>query len=111
MFDFIFDIGNHEARKVARYEVDGLLVDTARVSDGRQPYETAVESPLYNSGKMVIDEAYDTPQQAQEGHDRWVSIMTTKLPDKLVDCNNAEIAAFGASLFGDDWQQEFPADD
>jgi len=111
MFNFFYDIGNYEQRKIARYDGDGLMIDTARCSDGKQPYETAVESPLYNNGKMIIVEAYDTPEQAQQGHDRWVAIMTTKPPDKLVDCLNAEITAFGESLFGEDWQTEFPSDD
>jgi len=78
-------------REVAQYNQDSLFVDTCRVNDGKKPYETAVAFPLYNDGSMVIVEAYDTKEEAQAGHDKWVNIMLTCPPDKLVDCQNGSI--------------------
>jgi len=92
MFDFMSMVGTHNDRKIDRYEKDGLFIDTCRVNDGKQPYETAVEHPAYNGGNMVIVEAYDTKEEAQEGHDEWVKKMTApELPAQLVDCMNAHI--------------------
>jgi hypothetical protein len=104
MFSFLSDIGNHADRVVGRYPKNGpFLVDTARVSDGEQPYETAVQHPEYNNGKMVIVEAYPTREKANIGHARWVKIMTSdSLPDKLVDCLNSgisQVALSGANVF------------
>jgi len=101
MFGFASDMGNYEVRKIARFEEGNLFVDTCSVSDGRQNYETAVEHPEYNDGRMVVVEAYDTPEEAQEGHDRWVAKMTqTDLPDQLEDCMNAHISEL-MSVFGE----------
>jgi hypothetical protein len=92
MFDFLFD-APYEERKVDRYEAIGLTVDTCSVNDGEHPYETAVAHKEYDSGEWIIVEAYDTKEEAQVGHDKWVKIMTTEpLPEKLVDCNNSEIS-------------------
>ena len=95
MFEFISDIDNYDQRKVARFEKDSLMISTARVSDGSQPFETAVAHPAYNNGKIVIVESYMTKEQARHGHDTWVSAMTAEtLPVQLVDCLNARIAQF-----------------
>ncbi len=93
LFDFIQDAENYDDRKVDRYESGDLIVDTAGVSDGEQPYETAVAHPRYNSGKWVIVEAYSTKVEAQTGHERWVRVMTDpQLPTVLTDCLNSEIS-------------------
>lgn len=95
MFEFFQDIGNYQARKVDCYNDERLLVSTARVWDGSQPYETAIEHPEYNEGKMIIVEVYDDRDAAQEGHDRWVSLMTgDALPEKIQDCQNSTISSF-----------------
>ncbi len=96
MFDFIWDIGNYSQRVVGRYDSDDgdKMVSTARVNDGRKPYETAFQHPEYNDGNMVIVEAYDTKEQAAEGHDKWLKVMTEgPLPDVLVDCQNSEVSS------------------
>ena len=103
MFDFLLDMGNYEDRKVDCHEDDTLIVDTARCSDGRKPYETAVQHPEYNSGKWVIVEAYDTKEEAQEGHNKWVAKMTSaSIPPSLKDCGNAGVSqlldAFGGEM-------------
>jgi len=92
MFNFLGMIGNYEMRKVANF-CDGILeVDTASVTDGAHPFETAVAHPDFNDGKWVIVEAYDTKEAAQIGHDKWVKKMTTDIPDELVDCQNSQIS-------------------
>jgi hypothetical protein len=105
MFDFIYDMFNHEARRVDNTVLDGsTTIDTCKVSDGKQPYETGIECPKYNNGNWVIVEAYDTKEEAQAGHNKWVGIMSSdKQPDKLVDCRNAHIT----DLF-DDGELAFP---
>src|SRR3989304_1644137 len=95
--------GNYEERNVDTYDENGLFIDTARVTDGRQPYETAVAHPNYNGGKMVIVEAYNTKKQARVGHNKWVKTMTAfPLPLELRDCHNSRISQFGATLLGED---------
>ena len=99
-------MGTYAERKVARFESDGLVVDTAAVPDSEHPYETAVLHPEYNMGKWVVVEGYDTKEDAQIGHDHWVATMTTEpLPTKLVDCANSEISQLIKSTGG---QMEFP---
>jgi hypothetical protein len=93
IFDFIKDAGNYPQRNVDRFEDGhGLIVDTARVSDGVLPFETAVSHPSYvDRGKWVIVEAYATRDESRVGHAQWVAKMQGPLPDKLVDCANSAI--------------------
>ena len=80
-----------------------MFIDTARVSDGVKPFETAVEHLNYNDGKMVIVENYDTIEQAKQGHEKWVKTMTSfPLPAELLECGNAKILQFGKSILGID---------
>ena len=94
MFGFLDMIGNYEDRKVDNYQGDNNLeIDTCSVTDGEHDYETAVAHPEYNHGKWVIVEAYDTKDEAQAGHNKWVKKMTgKKLPAKLTDCTNDAIS-------------------
>lgn len=93
MFEFLQDAGNYEDRRVGRFDEGDLMVSTATVSDGDHPFETAVKHPDYNGGEMVIVEAYDTKDQAEQGHVKWVATMTADpLPGTLVDCQNAKIS-------------------
>ena len=95
MFNFLMDAYNPN-RGVGRYEEGQVIVDTCSVSDGRCIYETGVMHPEYNDGKFVIVSAYDTEEEARQGHDQWVKTMTADtLPDKLVDCCNSELAQIG----------------
>jgi hypothetical protein len=95
IFSFLQDIGNYKDRFVARYPQEGdFLVDTVAVSDGQKPFETAVKHPDYHEGEIVIVETYPTKEAAQDGHDKWVKIMTAdNLPESLADCANSEIAS------------------
>ena len=95
MFDFLLDMGNHDQRKIDNYSANGCVVDTCMVSDGNQPFETGVSHPDYGSGKWIIVESYGSPEDAQSGHNQWVSKMTNEpLPEQLIDCKNAEISTF-----------------
>lgn len=106
MFSFLSMIGNYEERKVDNYQSGFLTVDTCKVTDSQMPYETAVEHPNYNNGKWVIVETYLTKQQAQEGHTKWVTIMTTEpLPVSLVDVSTADVALLG-DIFGEGWREK-----
>ena len=93
MFNFLQDIDNYDDRCIGRYPPEGdFLVDTAAVSDGRLPYETAIKHPEYNDGNMIIVEAYPNKEGAQAGHEKWIKTMITEpLPEVLVDCKNAEL--------------------
>jgi len=106
-FGFFSMAGNYEERKVAHYEEEKVMVDTCRVDDSDADYETAVEHPAYNNGSMVIVETYDTKEEAQGGHDKWVTIMTSRsLPDRLFDVSTAAIKKLG-EVFGVDYSQGY----
>lgn len=91
-FDFIKMAGNYESRKVARFEKDDLLVDTAEVNDALQPYETAISHPEYDGGHWVPVEMYDTKEEAIIGHSTWVHKMTSgELPASLEHRSSAEV--------------------
>lgn len=93
MFNFSSMADNYEDRKVDRYEADKMIIDTASVTDGNQPYETGICHPEYNNGDWVIVEAYDTKEEAQEGHNKWVARMTSgNLPSSLKDCQNSGVS-------------------
>lgn len=98
--------GNYDERCVNNYDDGVTKVDTARVTDGQKPFETAVSHKDYNNGQWIIVEAYDTVDEAKIGHESWVKTMTAeRLPDVLFDCCNAKIAK-AALDFG--WPSAFP---
>lgn len=95
MFDFLSMADNYESRKVGLHKAGDLVVSTAAVTDGEHPYETAVKHPDYNGNSLIIVESYDSKEDAQAGHDRWISTMSAEpLPDFLQDCQNSKISAF-----------------
>lgn len=88
-------MGNYDDRKVDRYddEQTGLMVSTVMVTDSDQPYETAVRHQRYNDNKMVIVEMYESKEEAQTGHDKWVKTMTSKkMPTQLEDVSTSCIS-------------------
>lgn len=92
---FGFDMmGSYESRKVARLDgPNGVMVGTALVTDGEHPYETAVAHPEYKCGEIIIVAAYDSKTDAQDGHDKWVGIMTgDPLPEHIAEIENSEIS-------------------
>ena len=104
MFDIfgIGNIGNYEERKVARWpEEEDWTVDTCRVTDSEKPFETAIKHTNYNDGKMIIVEEYEDKESAQEGHDKWVKIMSAnELPERLVDVSTCEAVKFCEAIIG-----------
>lgn len=97
IFGFLSDVGNYEDRLVENTKLPNLaVVDTVRVSDAEKDYETAVSHPDYNEGDWIVVEAYDTAQQAKEGHAKWVNVMEEP-PDMLEDKGLAGVRR----LFGD----------
>lgn len=109
MFSYMSMAFDYEQRKVGRYERDDLFVSTCKVTDAQKPYETAIESPLYNNGKLIVVADYDTLEEAQAGHEHWVALMTLDPPKTLPSLNTSEIALLGAILF-EDWPTEYSAE-
>ena len=111
MFGFLEEMINntHDERKVATYEKDGVFVDTCAVNDSEQPYETAVSHPSYNDDKLIIVQMYDTKEQAQKGHKKWVKKMTTKeLPKAIKDVSTSDVVDFAKAL-GVDLNEIYPS--
>lgn len=90
IFDFLNDIGNYESRKVMREDLPEGFVSTCFVSDGKQPFETAISHKEWDNGKLVIVQAYDTMEEAALAHLEWVEKFKNKdFPDEIFDCKNA----------------------
>ena len=102
MFKFLDMIDQpYEDRMVGRLDDENLQlsVSTIKVTDSRKPYETAVASPSFRGGKWVIVGTYNSREEAQEGHDKWVKVMTAEiLPEKLIDVGESETALMCSDL-------------
>lgn len=93
MFNWSGMSNSYNERCVGNFRKDDLRVSTALVTDGEKPYETAISHPEYNDGKLIIIEAYDTEKLANEGHSKWIGIVTSDaLPEFLQDCQNSGIS-------------------
>lgn len=99
MFGFLDMMGSHSQRKIANDEVDGGVVDTCAVTDSAKPFETGIAHPAYNDGEWVIVELYDTREEAEEGHRKWVKVMEGR-PETLIDANQSEMGGFVDALGG-----------
>ena len=107
MFNFIPMLGNYDTRRVERHDDGDLIISTAYVTDGSHPYETAVAHPDYNEGSFVIVESYDSKEDAEQGHVRWIDTMTNEpLPDKLVDCANSGISQLALAVGCDEFYRQ-----
>ncbi len=96
---------------IDKYEEGDLFISTARNTDSQHPFETAVSHPKYNNNALVIVAEYDTKEEAQEGHDKWVRIMTApELPAELRDVSTAGIAELCEAVGGDDFRTQVNAD-
>ena len=84
-------LGNYDSRKVARTEEDGMFVSTARVTDGRYTYETAVADPHYNDGDIIILYATDSYEEAVANHSKAINLLRSN-PEVLIDCQNSWIS-------------------
>ena len=111
MFSFFDMLDTYESRCVDRHEDGDLLVSTAAVIDSDHPYETAVAHPAFNGGLIVIVETYDTVEDAESGHQKWVQIMTApELPAELKDVSTCGIVKLAAAL-GYDLNETFENED
>lgn len=96
MFEFLMDTDNYDDRCVGRFddEQKGTMVSTAMVSDGKEPYETAIIYPGFNDGDMMIVEAYSSKDRAKKGHSKWLKkVKSGNLPDTIEDCMNAKLCS------------------
>ena len=84
-------VGNYESRKVDNTEVNNAVIDTVRITDSVHNYETGVTHPAFNDNAWIIVEEYDTKEQAQKGHDKWVKEFTDKLPKTIKDISTCEV--------------------
>jgi len=92
IFSFLNHIGNYESRKVLRNDFPEGFVSTCYVSDGSQPFETAICHKDYQS-EIIPVEAYNTIEEAEVGHARWVEMFINKtLPERLIEFPNSAIA-------------------
>jgi hypothetical protein len=93
----LYAIYSYKQRLVAntKFDDDRGVIDTVLNWDGKRPYETGIRHPDYAEGRWIIVEAYNTKEDAQKGHDEWVTRMTSdQRPEKLTDCNNSIELAF-----------------
>ena len=107
MFDKISSMmGYYEDLKVARFEADGLIVDTIAVYDSTNPFETAISHKAYNDSDWVIVEEYATREAAMVGHQRWVDTMVAgPLPPMLKDVSASEAARLLSSFTSEAWRE------
>jgi hypothetical protein len=96
MFEFIFPT----PIPIDRYELPDifgkmiLVIDTCGgMTDSDHFYETGISHISYNNGDWIIVEGYDTEEDARNGHNKWVKIMTDEsLPAILNDVSTSFLA-------------------
>lgn len=92
MFEDIMAMrGNYDDRKVGRDDYEWGFISTAYVNDGECDYETAVKHEDYDDGNMVIVDKYETKEDAEKGHKKWIETMKNP-PNELVDCANSLVS-------------------
>lgn len=92
-FGFLNMMFTYKERKVDRYENNGLFVSTAKITDSSQPYETVIKHPQYDGYGPIPVEEYNTKEEAQKGHNKWVQIMLADvLPAELKDVSTCFMA-------------------
>ena len=92
MFNFMSMADNYEERKVDNTKFEKTEIDTCSVTDSNQDYETGIKDPRYNDGDWIIVEMYDTKEEAQTGHNKWVETMRNNPPSELKDMSTCEWA-------------------
>jgi len=86
MFKFLEMMNNYEERNVKNTEVGKAIIDTSAINDSSKPYETGIQHPEYNKGDWIIVELYNTKEEAEKGHYKWVQKFSgKKLPASLID--------------------------
>lgn len=101
MFNFLSMAGNYDQRKVENTKINGVEIDTCRVTDSRQPYETALHHPDYNDDGWIVVEMYYDKDAAIEGHKKWVNLFSDSehFPESLTDTGTSDIGEL-ANSFG-----------
>jgi hypothetical protein len=90
---------DHKDRLVEYTSVNGAEIDTCRVYDSKLPYETGIRHREYNDGHWVIVEAYNTKEDAEKGHQKWVKLLYKKLPENIVGIDQRKIGEFIKKYF------------
>lgn len=99
-------ISTYEARKVSNYQDEILHIDTCLVTDSDKSYETGICHTSYNDNDWIIVELYDTKEEAQVGHDKWLKIMTAKKLPKILKDESDNIFAEMCRGSGDEMVYE-----
>ena len=89
---------DYESRLVDNTLINDAVIDTVAINDSKKPFETGIKHPSYNDGKWVVVELYNTKEEAQAGHDKWVAIFKKGLPDSLTDVNESIIGDFAENM-------------
>lgn len=76
------------SRKVNNTTGEGWTVDTCYAPDN-ECYETGIECSWINNGDWVIVDEYETKEEAEKGHKKWVEQMG-KRPKKLYSVQSEE---------------------
>lgn len=77
-------IGNYEERLIGNDKVNGFEVDTVRVTDTGYYAETAIRHPELDDGYWIIVQEYETHEQAEKGHERWVDMLENEKINTIV---------------------------
>jgi len=79
---FLADV-YRELYGVFRTESDLWIVDTCRCADTGL-WETGILRPK-DTGRWVVVEQYETKQEAEQGHNKWVRLMREDPERELID--------------------------
>lgn len=92
-------LSNHEDRLVENTVINGAKIDTCLVTDSLCPYETAIYHPAYSKESWIIVESYDTKEKAKIGHNKWVKLLTEKLPTYIISIDNTKMGKLFKMMF------------
>ncbi len=88
MFDILTllaNASNHEERLVANDTINDIEIDTCLANDMGKDYETG----LCINGTWYIAEDYDTKEEAQKGHEKYMNLIKTKQLKEIIDIYGA----------------------
>ena len=60
------------------------VIDTCFTDDIKK-FETGISHPSFNYGRWVIVQRYNNELEARFGHERWMSLFESWLPNELFD--------------------------
>lgn len=103
---------NIENTIVGKFNTDNLFVSTVLAFDS-DVYETAIGSPYYNNGQLIIVETYESYSQAFKGHESWVKVMNREweeLPEILKTSHSTFLSVFFELVGGQQTFEKMPKD-